>query len=73
MIDLVPCPICGQIPKFHKIGTGLVLSCVGSRHSVVATDDGHHQVSLYRGKSQDELVRGWNKAFSKGATDADPQ
>lgn len=67
MSDMAPCPICGSAPKVHKIKTGFVLSCVGARHTVAMTDEGQHAVELYRGRSQAEVERFWNKAFGKGA------
>lgn len=67
MSDMAPCPICGRTPKIHKMKTGFVLSCVGDRHTVAMTDEGQHAVSLYRGRSQVEVERFWNKAFGKGA------
>ena len=62
-MNLAPCPICGATPKLHHMKTGFVLSCVGARHTVAVTDDGIHAVSLYRGKSEDEVRGFWNKRF----------
>lgn len=64
-MTLAPCPICGAVPKLHRVNTGFVLSCVGARHTVAVTDDGGHQVALYRGRSEDEVRAGWNKALEK--------
>ena len=64
-MTLAPCPVCGKPPKLHHVQNGFVLSCVGVRHTVAMTDDGHHAASLYRGKSEDEVRAGWNRAFGK--------
>ena len=64
-MTLAPCPICGATPKVHEMKTGFVLSCVGVRHTVAVTDDGKHAVSLYRGRSVEEVTAFWNKTFGK--------
>lgn len=63
MTTYAPCPICGAEPKLHTFKTGFVLSCVGERHLVAITDDGRHQVALYRGKTPSEVAEFWNKTF----------
>ena len=67
MSEISPCPICGATPKVHKIRTGFVRSCVGSRHTVAMTDDGGHQAALYRGRTEEEVRTFWNQTFAKGA------
>lgn len=61
---MTPCPICGREPKWHLVEKGWVLSCVGNRHTVAITDDGKHQVALYKGKSQEEVAAAWDKAMA---------
>ena len=65
MSTVAPCPICGATPKVHKMKTGFVLSCVGSRHTVAMTDEGGHATSLYRGRTEEEVRTFWNKSFAK--------
>lgn len=59
-----PCPICGREPKWHHAFGGWILSCVGDRHTVAITDEGHHVASLYKGKSQEEVAAAWDKAMA---------
>lgn len=62
---MTPCPICGREPKWHFAFGGWILSCVGHRHTVAISDDGHHTVSLYKGKSQEEVAAAWDKAMAR--------
>ena len=64
-MTLAPCPVCGKPPKLHHVQTGFVLSCVGARHTVAVTDEGQHQVELYRGVTQAEVEAAWNRCFGK--------
>lgn len=59
------CPICGREPKWHYAHGGWILSCVGDRHVTAITDHGTHQISLHKGKSQEEVLAAWNKAMAK--------
>lgn len=61
---MTPCPICGREPKWHHAHNGWILSCVGHRHTVAVTDEGAHQVALYKGKTQEEVAAAWDKAMA---------
>jgi hypothetical protein len=60
---MTPCPICGREPKWHYAFGGWVLSCVGNRHTIAITDDGHHVATLYKAKTQDEIIKAWDRAM----------
>ena len=60
---MTPCPICGREPKWHHAHGGWILSCVGNRHTVAITDHGTHEVALYKAKTQEEILRAWDKAM----------
>lgn len=62
---MTPCPICGREPKFHQVKTGTVLSCVGDRHTFAITDDGQHQVALYKA-TREQLEAAWEKHIGRG-------
>lgn len=65
-----PCPICGREPKWHEVQSGWILSCVGNRHTVAITDEGAHQVALYKGKSKEEVAAAWEKAMAPAGSTA---
>lgn len=61
---MTPCPICGREPKWHFAFGSWILSCVGQRHAIIMDDEGNHHVSLHKAKSQDEILRAWDKAMA---------
>lgn len=64
--QLAPCPVCGRTPKCYQWKTGWTISCVGDRHTLaVSADEIQHDASLYKGRSEAEVVEAWNKAFGK--------
>lgn len=67
--DAAPCPVCGETPKFECYHedqfdrSGKRID--GARRYGLSHMGERHYVGLYKGHSQEEVLRAWNRAFGK--------